>query len=104
MTEISDLTNEDLAQLRTLRKVFLLQHVLFLLLAVILSLLLGLFSIRDFGYLTGVGVTFAFLIVVYFIFFAQQYFEYWKDNKHQKKICANIVVVKKLAKGEIVTS
>jgi hypothetical protein len=63
--------------------------------AIIISLLLGIFGIKDFGYLETAGLTFLFLLLTYAVYFSIRYTSYRKDLSQQKKIAVNVRVVKK---------
>lgn len=92
------LTERDIEKLKNTTKVFKIMHVLFFAFAVIISLLSGLFGVRDFGYLETAGLTFLFLLLIYSIYFANRYTSYRKDLSQQQKIAATVRVVKKSRK------
>jgi hypothetical protein len=89
------LTERDIEKLKSTTNVFKIMHVLFFAFAIIISLLSGLFGVKDFGYLETAGMTFLLLLFIYSIYFAIRYISYRKDLSQQQKIAATVRVVKK---------
>lgn len=95
---LQSLTEIDIEKLKSTKNVFKLMHLLFFAFAFIISMLSGLFGIKDFGYLETAGMTFLFLILIYIVYFLIRYSAYLKDLLQQTKIAATVRVVKKARK------
>src|SRR5690348_9372197 len=95
---LQNLTERDLEKLKSTTNVFKLMHLLFLAFAVVISLLSGVFGIRDFGYLSTAGFTFLFLLLAYLIYFSRDYIAYRKDLHRQQKASGIVKVIEKSSK------
>ena len=98
MNSIHKLDTFDLIKLQEQTKVFRLQHFLFFIFAIIISLVSGLFGLKSFGYWNSVGGTFFSFVVIYLIMFVKDLAAFRKDMKRQEKICRTLTVTNKSSK------
>jgi hypothetical protein len=95
MTSIQKLTTTDLLKLQGQAKVFSLQHFLFLIFTIVISLVSGLFGLKSFGYWICVTGTFSFMMALYLIMFIKEFIAFRKDIKQRQKVCATLTVTNK---------
>lgn len=92
---LQSFTEGDIEKFKSTTNVFKIMHALFFAFAIIISLVSGIFGMKDFGYLQIAGLIFLFLVLTYTVYFLIYYTSYRKDLSQQKKIVATIRVVKK---------